>query len=101
MQQVVLEQVTGAASGTTVQQVVLDVQPTVVATGHGVPAVVIVTVVAGVAETPVLPVPVVAGVVLVALAVPVDAGQLATAGAHSHVLRGVVIQLELEAYLDK
>ena len=92
---------TEAASVTTVQQVVLDVQPTVVAGGHGVPAVVIVTVVVGDVEMPALPALVVAGDALVALAVPVDAGQPATAGALHLALRDVIIQLELEEYHDK
>ena len=76
--------------------VVTDVQPTVVAGGHGVPAVVIVTVVAVVAGTPVLPVLVVAGDALVALAVPVDAGQPATAGAHNHAHQAAATRRGLE-----
>ena len=55
----------------------------------------------GNAETPVLPVPVVAGDALVALAVPVDAGQPATAGVHNHAHQAVATRRGLEEYLDK
>lgn len=89
------------ASGTAVQQAAMDAQTTVLGLQLGVPAVLGVTVVAGTAETPVLPVPVVAGDALVALAVQVDAGQPATAGAHNHAHQAAATQLELGAYLDK
>ena len=62
----------------------------------GVVVVLDVMAVQGNAETPVLPVPVVAGDALVALAVPVDAGQPATAGAHNHAHQAAATRRGLE-----
>lgn len=87
---------TEAASGTAVQQAAMDAPTTALGLQLGVPAVLVVTVVAVVAGTPVLPVPVVAGDALVALAVPVDAGQPATAGAHNHAHQAAATRRGLE-----
>ena len=79
-----------------VQQVVLDVQITVQEVSHGVVVVLDVMAVQGNAGTLVLPVPVVAGDALVALAVPVDVGQPATAGAHNHAHQAAATRRGLE-----
>jgi hypothetical protein len=84
-----------------VQQVVLDAQTTVLEVWLGVVVELDVMVVRVAVEMLALPVLDVVVDALVALAVRMDAGQPATAGAHNHAHQDVVTQLELGVYLDK